>query len=111
MTTNTNLAKIHKPTLSYTLFLHLMQLRIRNKRTIGRRRDRHPGLPLIKSKILVTDTLISESKIQSESDMEALKQEQVFNNRLKLSMLRMSSLRNSRLLRRKEKAFRLAVIR
>lgn len=88
MFTSKRFEKSHKLTLGYTLFLHLTELKIR-KKSIA------PCLPLIKSKLLVTDTLISHTKEQQNfTDLEAFKQEQIFRQRLRLSMLRI--LRQSR---------------
>uniref|UniRef100_A0A0K8WDN2 Uncharacterized protein n=1 Tax=Bactrocera latifrons TaxID=174628 RepID=A0A0K8WDN2_BACLA len=99
MNADKSFEKSHKPTLGYTLFMHQLQLRTPKKRPFG------PCLPIIKSKLLVTDTLISQIKVQSDMDYEALKQEQIFSDFLKLCMVRI--LNNSR----KEKQFKVAVIR
>lgn len=105
MSTKKYFQKIHKPTLSYTLFLHLMELKIRKKRF-------RSCLSLIKSKLLVTDTLISQTKNRNNfTDLETLRQERIFSNRLKLSMLRILSQKKSGPLHREEKRAKVAVIR
>ncbi|XP_018794952.1 PREDICTED: uncharacterized protein LOC108972693 [Bactrocera latifrons] len=84
MSTNKSFDKSGKPTLGYTLFVHLSELKYRKKHI-----SVVPCLPLIKSKLLVTDTLISRTKEQENfTDLETLQQEQIFRQRLRLSMLR-----------------------
>lgn len=88
MSADKSFVKSDKLALGYILFLHLNELKIRKKRLA-------PCLPLIKSKLLVTDKLISLTKEQQHfTDSESLKQEQIFRQRLRLSMLRI--LRKSR---------------
>ncbi|XP_049315228.1 uncharacterized protein LOC125779001 [Bactrocera dorsalis] len=84
MSSNKSFDKSGKPTLGYTLFLHLSELKYRKKGI-----SVVPCLPLIKSKLLVTDTLIARTKEQENfTDLEALQKEQIFRQRLRLSMLR-----------------------
>lgn len=97
VSTNKSYEKSHNSTLSYTLFLYLSELKIRKKCYTH-------CLKLIKWKLLVTDTLISQTKNRCRfSDVEVFKPEYIISNRLKLPMLRILSEKKSGPTQKKEK--------
>lgn len=67
--------------MGYNLFLHRNILKSRERKPVN-------NLRLIKSKLVITDELIAQTRVQTNfKDIGSLRREQLYSNRLKLAQL------------------------